>query len=140
MPMLSNWDPFSEIHRLQEEMSRRLGNGHGAAFRPAVDIYEDDDAITLTVELPGMKTEDVHVDVQDNILTLRGERKLEREDKREGYHRIERSYGSFSRSFTLPEGVDSDACDAEMKDGVLRVKLPKKPEPQPRQISIKPGS
>ena len=140
MTMLSNWDPFAEIQRLQEQMSRRLGangNGNALAFRPAVDIYEDEESITLSVELPGMKAEEVHVDIQDNVLTLSGERKLEREEKREGYHRVERAYGSFSRSFSLPDNVDAEKCDAEMTDGVLRVKLPKRPEPQPKKIEVK---
>lgn len=136
--MLTNWDPFTEIQRLQEEMSRRYaGNGKALAFRPAVDIFEDEESITLTAELPGMRVEDVQVDVDDNVLTLKGERKLEREDRREGYHRVERAYGSFSRSFQLPDGVDGEACEAEMRDGLLRVRLPKKPQPKPKRIDIK---
>lgn len=137
MAMLTNWDPFSEIQRLQEEMNRRLNGGTGQAFRPAVDIYEDKESIVLTAELPGLKAEDVNIDVHEGVLTLRGERKLEREEKRDGYHRIERSYGKFSRSFSLPEGVDDEQCQADMRDGILRLRLPKKPQPQPKRIQVK---
>lgn len=137
--MLTNWDPFSEIQRFQEEMNRRVAgrNGNGLAFRPAVDIFEDDGHITIHAELPGMRPDDVDIDVHEGILTLRGERRLENEEKREGYHRIERSYGSFSRSFSLPEGIDADGCEANMKEGVLTVRLPKKPLPQPKKIEVK---
>jgi len=136
--MLTTWDPFSEMTRLQEQMARRFaGNGRPVAFRPAVDIFEDDEAITITAELPGMKAEDVHVDVDESVLTLRGERKLESEEKREGYHRIERSYGAFTRSFSLPENVDAENIDAQMKEGLLRVQLPKRPQPQPKKIEVK---
>lgn len=138
--MLANWDPFTEMQRFQEElMNRRVAgrNGNGLAFRPAVDIFEDDGQIVINAELPGMKPEDVDIDVHEGILTLRGERRLENEERREGYHRVERSYGSFSRSFSLPEGVDPDGCQANMTDGVLTVTLPKKPLPEPKKIEVK---
>lgn len=139
-PMLTNWDPFSEIQRLQEEISRRfVPNGRAPSFRPAVDIYEDEEGITLTAELPGVEAKDVEIDVHENVLTLKGERRLEKEDRRDGYHRIERAYGSFSRSFVLPDGVEADKCEAEMKDGLLRVRLPKRPHSKPRKIEVRAG-
>ena len=134
--MLGRWDPFSEMSRLQDEAYGR-GGRMGGGFTPAVDIYEDKDAIYLTAELPGVKPEDVHVSVDKGVLTLRGERRMEREDKQDGYHRVERSYGSFTRSFVLPDTVDADAIDASCDQGVLNLKLPKKPAAQPRRINIR---
>lgn len=138
MPLLTNWDPFAELNRFQEElMNRRMAAPGNLTFRPAVDIFEDKESITISAEVPGVKAEDLHVAVEDNILTLRGERKLEKEEKKEGYHRIERSYGSFARSFSLPEGVDGDNVNAEKKDGILVIKLMKKAKPAPKKIEIK---
>lgn len=136
--MLSRWDPFTEMSRLQDEFARGLGLEARRGWAPPVDIFEDAEAIHVKAELPGMKTEDVHVHVENNLLTLRGERKLEREEKRENYHRIERSYGTFTRTFALPSSVVTDQIDAQMKDGVLTVRLPKKTEPKARRIEIKP--
>ncbi len=139
MPLLTNWDPFAELNRFQEEMmNRRLATPSGnLAFRPAVDIFEDAESITISAEVPGVPAESMHVHVEDNVLTLKGERKLEKEEKKEGYHRIERSYGSFVRSFSLPEGVDAENVHAEKKDGVLQIKLMKKAKPAPKKIEIK---
>lgn len=143
MALLSRWDPFAEIARLQDQMSRWAGEegGGGLArgFTPAVDVYEDKDAFFLKVELPGMKPDDVNINVENEVLTIHGERKLEKEDKREGYHRIERSYGTFTRSFSLPKTVDGNALDAEMKDGMLTVRLPKKTAPEPKRIQVRSG-
>jgi len=99
-------------------------------------VFEDAEGITLKAELPEVDAKDVEIQVEGNTLTLKGERKLEREDKREGYHRIERTYGAFNRTFTLPTTVDSEHITAESKDGVLRVFLPRKPETKPRQIKV----
>ena len=135
--MLRRFDPFAEVRRLQDEMDGWLGATGRTGFTPAVDIYEDKESISVRAELAGMKAEDVHVSVENNVLTLRGERKLEREDQKQGYHRIERAYGAFTRSFALPQLVDAEKIHAEMKDGVLTLRLPKKGEPQPRRVEIK---
>ena len=121
--MLTHWDPFAELSRLQDRL--RYVPAREPAFRPAVDIFEDAESITLAAEVPGMKPDDIKVHVENGVLTLSGERKLEKEEKKDDYHRIERSYGSFSRSFVLPETVDADHVLAEAKDGVLRLRLPK---------------
>jgi HSP20 family protein len=106
-------------------------------FAPAVDIYEDEGMITVSAQLPGVKAEDVHIDVENNVLTLSGERKLEREAKREGYHRIESSYGSFTRSFVLPESADAEKVEASLSDGVLTVRIAKRPEAAVKHIEVK---
>lgn len=134
--MLSRFDPFAELTRFQNEMARGFDPG-ARSFSPAVDIHEDKEGITVRAELPGVKPEEVKVDVENNVLTLSGERKLEHQDKKDGYHRIERWYGSFSRQFMLPRTVDAEHIDAQLKDGVLVVRLPKKSEIKPRQISVK---
>jgi HSP20 family protein len=106
------------------------------AWSPAVDIYEKDGNIVLKAELPGIEAKDVDVTVENNILTLRGERQFDQEVQRENYQRVERSYGAFTRSFTLPTVVETEKIKAEFKDGVLRMTLPKKEEAKPKQISI----
>jgi HSP20 family protein len=144
--MLTRWDPFAEIARLQDQMTRLFGTSGGepqtyrGGFAPPVDIFEDRDSFHLKVELPGMKSKDVHVNVENGVLTVQGERKLEREDKRDGYHRVERSYGSFTRSFSLPKTVDGEHLEAEMNDGVLSIRIPKQPAPEPKRVPIKEGS
>ncbi len=132
--MLTRFDPFAELNRFQREMSRSF---EPSSWTPAVDIFEDKESIQVRAELPGVKTEDVKVDVENNVLTLRGERKLEHEDKKDSYHRIERWYGAFTRQFMLPRTVDPEHIDAQLKDGVLTVRLPKRAEVKPRQISVK---
>jgi HSP20 family protein len=139
-------DPFRDLFELQDNLFRTFGPAvrgrerdeapMAAYWTPLVDVFEDNDAITLKVELPEVDAKDVEILVEGNTLTLRGERKLENEEKRDGYHRIERTYGSFSRSFTLPSNIDADQIHAESKDGVLRVVLPKKAETKPRQIKV----
>jgi HSP20 family protein len=108
----------------------------GGSWAPAVDIYEQDGNIVLKAELPGVDSKDVDIRLENNVLTLSGERKLDTEVKRENYHRVERSYGSFTRSFTLPTVVDQEKIKADYQDGVLRVTLPKREEAKPKQISI----
>jgi HSP20 family protein len=143
------WEPFRDLVSLQERMNRLFdesfrgvarGSGEedwvGGAWAPAVDIYEQNGNIVLKAELPGIDPKDVDVRVENNILTLRGERKLEKEVKRESYHRVERSYGTFTRSFTLPSAIDTEKIKAEYKDGVLQMTLPAKEEARPKQISI----
>jgi HSP20 family protein len=126
------------MQRLTDQMFRAWGAPERQGFAPAVDIYEDDDAITVKAEVPGVRPEDVRIDVENNVLTISGERKLEREEKREGYHRIESSYGSFSRSFALPESVDPNKVDAEIDQGILNVRIEKKAEIAPKRIQVKP--
>ena len=143
------WEPFRDLVSLQDRMNRLFdesfrGINRGAgeedwalgAWAPAVDIYEKDGNIVLKAELPGLDPKDVEVRVENNILTLRGERKLDEEVQKDNYHRVERSYGNFTRSFTLPNVVDTEKIKAEFKDGVLRMTLPKKEEAKPKQISI----
>lgn len=143
MAMLTRFDPFRDLARLQDEMARsfddRLGvrSGESLGWTPACDVFEDGDALLLRFELAGVEPKDVDIRFENGVLTLRGERKLEREDKKENYHRIEMSYGSFTRSFSLPATVDAERIKAESKNGVLTVTLPKKAEAKPRAISVK---
>jgi HSP20 family protein len=144
------WEPFRDLLSLQERMNRLFDESYrgrpasggedewalGGSWAPAVDIYEQDGNIVLKAEVPGLEPKDVDIRVENNTLTLRGERKLDHEVKRENYHRVERAYGSFTRSFTLPNVVDTDSIKADYKDGVLRVVLPKREEAKPKQISI----
>jgi HSP20 family protein len=144
------WEPFRDLMTVQDRMNRIFddafrGAGRpvgeedwalGGAWAPAVDIYEHEGSLVLKAELPGIDPKDVDVRVENNVLTLQGERKFESEVKREQYHRVERAYGAFSRSFTLPNVVDTEKIKAEFKDGLLRVVLPKREEAKPKQISI----
>lgn len=134
--MLVRWDPFEEMNRLNDH----LFGGRGLTKQPfqvAVDIREEDDAFFVDAEVPGVSAEEVNVDVEKNVLTIRGERNVEKEEGEGIYKRIERRYGSFSRSFTLPETVDADNISADLKDGVLALRLPKKEAPSPRRIAVK---
>ena len=144
------WDPFRDLVGLQERMNRmfedsyrgRSGSedwGLGGSWAPVVDIYEQNGNIVLKAELPGVDPKDVDIRVENNTLSLRGERKLDTEVNKDSYHRVERAYGAFSRSFTLPSVVDQEKINAEYKDGVLRVTLPKKEEAKPKQININVG-
>jgi len=107
-----------------------------ASFVPAVDVYEDDKKVLLKLEVPGIDEKDLDVSVENNTLTVKGERKFEKEEKEENFHRIERRYGSFYRAFTLPSTVDTEHVQASYNAGVLKLELKKKPEAQPRQIKI----
>ncbi|MCG8554334.1 MAG: Hsp20/alpha crystallin family protein [Proteobacteria bacterium] len=135
--MLTRWDPFAELSRLQDQLFRGYGSDERPGFVPRVDISEDKNAIRLRAELPGMKAEDVKVHVEQNLLTLSGERTFEKDDKAETFHRIERSYGSFSRSFALPETVDTDRIEASYRHGVLQLTIAKKAQAQPRTVAVK---
>ncbi len=143
------WEPFRDLVSLQERMNRLFDDSFrgvartgeedwalGGSWAPAVDIFELEGNIVLKAELPGVEAKDVDIRVENNVLTLRGERKFDNEVKRESYHRVERSYGTFSRSFTLPTVVDTGNIKAEFKEGVLRVTLPKREEAKPKQIAI----
>lgn len=137
------WDPFREVVALQNRMNqlfRGMDEGEGplttASFTPAADIYEDEKKITLKLEVPGIDEKDLDVLVENNTLTVKGERKFEKEEKEENFHRIERRYGSFYRSFSLPSTVDTEHVEASYNSGVLKVELKKKPEAQPKQIKV----
>ena len=141
------WEPFRDLLSLQERMNRLFDESYrtrqgeedwalGGSWAPPVDIYEHDGNIVLKAEIPGIDPKDVDVRVENNTLTLKGERKIDNEVKKENYHRVERSYGAFTRSFTLPNVVDTTNIKAEYKDGVLRVTLPKREEAKPKSISI----
>ena len=144
------YDPFRDLRGLQDEMNRlfsstfsRGGSDEqmfGGAWTPSVDIYENKDNIVLEAELPGMKPEDVEISIENNVLTIHGERKFEKKDENDNFHRVERSYGSFTRSFTLPPTVQSENANAEFENGVLRLTLAKREEAKPRRIEIKAGS
>ena len=140
------YDPFRDLRTLQEEVNRLFstnltrafgdeGIGRGA-WAPSVDIYENKDQIVLEAELPGMKQEDFDLSIENNVITLRGERKFEKTDETDNYHRVERSYGAFTRSFTLPQTVSAEGATAEYNDGVLRVTLPKREETKSRRIQV----
>ena len=136
--MLVRWDPFEEMNRLHDHFFSGKGLSK-EAFRVAVDIREENDAFYVDAEVPGLSAEDVKIDVEKNVLTLSGERKVEKEEREGTYRRVERHYGGFSRSFSLPETVDTDSISADLKDGVLELKLPKKEAPTPKQISVNVG-
>jgi HSP20 family protein len=140
---ITRWDPFREVLSLQNRMNSLFRNVNeedlpltAASFVPAVDIYEDPEKLTLKLEIPGIQEKDIDVRVEGNTLTVRGERKFEAEEKEENFHRIERSYGSFYRAFTLPATVETDKIQANYNAGVLKLELKKKPESQPKQIKI----
>jgi HSP20 family protein len=140
---ITRWDPFREVVALQNRMNslfRDMGEGEGplttASFVPAVDVYEDPKKVVLKLEVPGIEEKDLDVRVENNTLTVKGERKFEKEEKEENFHRIERRYGSFYRSFTLPSTVDAEHIGATYNAGVLKLELNKKPEAQPKQIKV----
>jgi len=144
---ITRYDPFRDLRNLQDEVNR-LFTGNMArtfddegiargAWNPHVDIYENKDHIVLEAELPGMKREDFDVSVENNVITLRGERHFEKKDESDNYHRVERAYGSFTRSFTLPNTVTAEGARADYSNGVLRVTLPKREETKARRIEIK---
>lgn len=128
---LLNWDAFAPVGGSREEVLTV------ADWTPRVDITEDEKEITVCAELPEMKKEDVKVTVDDGVLTISGERKIEKEDKQRKYHRIESEHGAFLRSFTLPAAVAADKVAAEFKSGVLHIHLPKNPRPAPSAVEIK---
>jgi HSP20 family protein len=144
------WEPLRELTTLQNEMNRLFGTvfdtptqGNGGTLRrwmPAMDLVETGDHFVLRADLPGMSEEDVNIEVEDRVLTVSGERKAEHTDNKDGFHRVERAFGSFSRSLTLPEGVDPESVAASFDRGVLEVQIPKPEERKPRKISIGVGN
>ena len=142
MAMMTRWEPFRDLARLQDEVNRLFDDrsfrgSESVGWTPAVDIYEDEDSVSLRFELAGVEPKDVDVRFENGVLTVKGERKLEKQDKRENYHRVERSFGTFTRSFSLPGTLDPERIKAEAKNGVLEITLPKKAEAKPRAIQVK---
>lgn len=144
---ITRYDPFRDLKTLQDEVNRlfstNFSRGFGdegiarGAWTPNVDIFENKDEIVLEAELPGMNREDFELTIENNVLTLRGERRFEKKDEGDNYHRVERAYGSFTRSFTLPQIVSPENAAAEYKNGVLRVALRKREEVKARRIEVK---
>jgi HSP20 family protein len=149
---LIRWEPVRELNTIQSEMNRLFntffdapthgGNGQSAARRwlPAMDLVETEDDFVLRVDLPGLSEKDVNIELEDSVLTVSGERKAEHEERKEGYYRVERASGLFSRSLTLPEGVDPEGVRASFDRGVLEVRIPKPEERKPRKVSISVGA
>jgi HSP20 family protein len=141
---ITRWDPFREVVTLQNRLNSLFGSLNSetesalttASFTPAVDVYEDEKKVVLKLEVPGIEEKDLDVSVENHTLTVKGERKFEKEEKEENFHRIERRYGSFYRAFTLPSTVDTENVNAKYEAGVLKLELTKKPEAQPKQIKI----
>ncbi len=151
MPMLTRWDPFRELNTLQDQMNRLFRDSFGApstgreesltsgSFVPPVDVYEDEHKIVLKMEVPGIDQKDIDIRLEDNVLTVRGERKFEKEEKEENFQRVERRYGSFSRSFTLPNTVDTNDVNADYENGILKISLGRRAEAKPKQIKVNVG-
>ena len=147
-PFKTRWDPFRELEEMEKRLStwlgqpavRREGDKEAmtvAEWSPLVDISEDEKEYLIKAEIPEMKKDDIKISVQDNVLSISGERKYEKDEKGKKYHRVERAYGSFVRSFTLPEDADGSKVGAEYKDGVLKVHLPKSEKAKPKAIEVK---
>ncbi|MBN1224935.1 MAG: Hsp20/alpha crystallin family protein [Candidatus Aminicenantes bacterium] len=140
------WDPFRDLVTLREKMNRLFEDYYPArseerdlvasTWAPSVDIYETENELVLSAELPGIEDKDIEIKLEDNTLTLKGERKFEKDTKEENYHRIERSYGSFMRSFTLPAYINQEKIEAEHQDGVLKITMPKRAESKSRSVKV----
>src|SRR5947208_8358712 len=146
---LIRWEPTRELSSLQSDVNRLFNAffdtpvSGGTALRrwvPAMDLVETEDHFVLRADLPGLSEEDVAIELEDRVLTLSGERRAEHEERQDGYHRVERATGSFSRSLTLPEGVDADAIEAAFDKGVLEVRIPKPEERKPKKVAISVGN
>ena len=149
MKSLVRWQPFQEFTSLQKQLNRAVGTFFGTTplmpfeenlsdweFGPPVDVYEDDQRLTIKVEVPGIDEKDIKVEIENNVLTIRGERKQEKDVKEKNFHRMERHYGAFSRSFTLPSTVDPQKIEANYAHGVLAIQMPKRAEARPKQIKV----
>ena len=150
MTLLTRWDPLRDMATLQNRINRFVRESYSpegpeealttTPFAPPVDIYEDEHHVTLKMEVPGIDEKDIDVRIENNTLTVHGERKFEKEEKEENFRRVERQYGSFTRSFTLPSSVDTGQVSADYEKGVLKIKLAKKAEAKPKQIKVNVGS
>jgi HSP20 family protein len=149
---LIRWEPARELQSIQQEMNRLFGSffdgpvttagANGAITRrwiPAMDLVEGDGEFVLRADLPGVGEDDVKVELEDNVLTISGERRSSHEERKEGYYRVERASGTFSRSLTLPEGVEADSVEATFENGVLEVRIPKPEEHKPQRVAISVG-
>ena len=151
MTLLTRWEPFREFSMpdRMNRMNRLFRESYSPEvpeealtttnFAPPVDIYEDEHTITLKLDVPGIEEKDIDVRIEGNTLTVHGERKIEKEEKEENYRRVERQYGSFTRTFTLPSTVDQESVQADYDKGVLKIKLAKKAEARPKQIKVNVG-
>jgi HSP20 family protein len=150
MTVLTRFEPFREFSTLQDRMNRLFRESYNeggrdeslttSSFAPAVDVYEDEHNVTLKIEVPGIDEKDIDIQLENNTLTVHGERKIEKDEKEENYRRVERQYGSFTRTFTLPPTVDGEKVSANYDKGVLKITLPKKAEAKPKQIKVNIGS
>jgi HSP20 family protein len=149
MTLITRLDPFREfvtIDRMNRLFRDSYGNNEGreeslnnTSFAPPVDVYEDEHNVILKIEVPGIDEKDIDVRIENNTMTVHGERKFEQEEKEENYRRVERQYGSFTRTFTLPQTVDQENVQADYDKGVLKIKLSKKAEAKPKQIKVNVG-
>lgn len=145
MPAVARFDPFRDITTLRDEMNRLFnratgdGVSSGSAWTPTVDIFDTDQAIVLRAELPGLTPEDIDIEIDDNVLSLKGERRFEETVQEGRYYRLERAYGHFQRNVTLPQGVKADEISASFDNGVLSVRVPKADEIRPRKIAVDAG-
>lgn len=148
---LARWDPFREFQNLENEMNRLFRHRLSGAprseealttsqFAPPVDVYEDDSKLSIKMDVPGVDSKDLDIRVDGNLLTVSGERKFEAEEKKENFRRVEREYGSFSRSFTLPASADTDNVSANFENGTLRIDIAKRADSRAKQIKIAEGS
>jgi HSP20 family protein len=150
MTLLTRWDPLRDLATMQNRLNRFVRESYSpegpeealttTSFAPPVDIYEDEHTIAVKMEVPGIDEKDIDVRIEGNTLTVHGERKIEKEEKEENFRRIERQYGSFTRSFTLPSSVDVGQVSANYDKGVLKISLAKKAEAKPKQIKVNVGS
>lgn len=144
MTVLTRWDPFREFTTLQDRMNRLFRDSYGegqealttTTFAPPVDVYEDEHNVTLKIEVPGIDEKDIDVRIENNTLSVHGERKFEKDEKEENFRRVERHYGSFTRTFTLPNTVDTEHVQANYEKGILKIQLAKKAEAKPKQVKI----
>ena len=144
---LVRWDPAREVDSLQSEVNRIFDSFFGGTndartrrWVPAMDLVETENDLVLRADLPGLKKDDVNIELKDGVLTVSGERKAEHEDRSEGFYRVERAFGGFSRSLSLPEGVDAEKVTADFADGVLEVRIPKPEERKPHRVAIGAGN
>ena len=141
---VSRWDPFQDLLAIQDEMNQAFGRarqsqGGGRVWAPALDISERKDAYVVTVEVPGVNADDLDITLEDGLLTIQGERHVTSESSEQQFHRVERRYGSFRRSITLPSQVQADAIEASFENGVLEVVVPKAEEAKPKKITVRAG-
>jgi HSP20 family protein len=150
MTLLTRWDPLRDLATMQNRLNRFVREPYSpdgpeealttTSFAPPVDIYEDEHTIAVKMEVPGIDEKDIDVRIESNTLTVHGERKIEKEEKEENFRRVERQYGSFTRSFTLPSSVDTGQVSAHYDKGILKISLAKKPEAKPKQIKVNVGT